>query len=305
MSRIHEALLKAQKQQGIENDRFDLENHPLAGPEPADGSSRENVEQLSTASPTSFAGETVSENAQLFRECSWEPDKTHLVFMKTGLSIGVEEFRTLRSKLLRERSQRYLKTILITGANPGEGKTFVAANLAVAMSRHSGSRVLVIDADLRRSSLHSVYGMERTPGLEDYLSGAIDSVSIVKQTPEPQLCVVTSGRESAIPTELLHSRRMQQFIEQMSRSFSWIFIDSPPAAGISDSAVLSEISDGVIMVIAPGTPIHVAQKARKQIGQKLLGVALNRTDDQSTYYKYYYYYTAHVSTTDAQTTDGQ
>ena len=285
MSRIHEALLKAQKQQGIENDLFDLENHPLAGPEPADGSLRESFEPTPAVSGTPSV-EAVNEKVQSFHECSWEPDKARLVFMKTGLSVGVEEFRSLRSKLLRERSQRSLKTILITGATPGEGKTFVAANLAVAMSRHPDSRVLVIDADLRRSSLHSVFGMERTPGLSGYLSGAIDDMAIVRQTPEPQLCVVTAGRESAIPTELLHNRRMQQFIEKMSRYFSWIFIDSPPAASVSDSAVLSEICDGVIMVIAPGTQVYVAQKSRKQIGQKILGVVLNRTEDNLTYNYY-------------------
>lgn len=292
MSRIHEALLKAQNQQGLENHVFDLENRPLSGPAPADGILAASSEPTLSGSPV----ETANAIAQSFREYSWEPDKARLVFMKAGLSIGIEEFRTLRSNLFRERSQRHLKTILITGANPGEGKTFVAANLALAMSRHPGSRVLLIDADLRRPGLHSVFGMERTPGLSDYLSGVVDDAAIVRQTPEPQLCVVTSGRDSGTPTELLHSRRMQHFIDRMSPSFNWIFIDSPPAASISDSAVLSEICDGVIMVIAPGAQVHVAQQARKQIGLKILGVVLNRVDYTSTYYKYYYYYTARLNT---------
>jgi capsular exopolysaccharide synthesis family protein len=209
--------------------------------------------------------------------------------MKPEFSRGLEEFRMLRSRLLRERTQRYLKTILVSGATPGEGKTFVTANLALAMSRNPGSRVLVVDADLRRSSLHTVFGMEPVPGLSGYLGGKMEPEAIVRQTPDPQLCVVTSGKYSDTPTELLHSRRMQAFIESMSQAFDWIFIDSPPAAAVADSVVLSEICDGVVLVIAPGTPIAAAQKCRKEMGQKILGVVLNRVEDSSTDYGYYEY----------------
>lgn len=286
MSRIHEALLKVQKQHGKETDVFDLENHPLAGPESPEALPGESSEAFPNLHENPSTPEANKESASSFSECAWAPDAARLVFMKAGLCVGIEEFRTLRSKLLRERSQRYLKTVLITGANPLEGKTFVCGNLGLAMSRHPGSRVLLIDADLRRSSLHSVFGMERTPGLSDYLSGAVDDLTIIRQTPEPQLCFVAAGKESAVPTELLHSRRMQHFIETVSREFDWIFIDSPPAS-VSDSTVLSDLCDGVIMVFAIGTRIHIAQKARKQIGGKILGVVLNRADEIPTYYEYY------------------
>jgi len=289
MSRIHEALLKAQREHGIQGETLDVENLELKGRENHVAISNGDVAiPIATTARDEAPGSVTAEGEPLsFRQSVWRPDKERLVFMKPEFSRGIEEFRTLRSKLLRERTQRYLKTILITGATPGEGKTFVAANLALAMSRHPGSRVLMIDADLRRSNLHTVFGMEATPGLSGYLSGKLDETAIVRQTPEPQLCVVTAGKYSDSPTELLHSSRMQQFIQNMGRHFDWIFIDSPPATVVADSAVLSEICDGVVLVIAPGTPMTAAQKCRKEIGQKTLGVVLNRAKAHAGYYDYY------------------
>jgi capsular exopolysaccharide synthesis family protein len=220
-------------------------------------------------------------------EQPWKPDEGRLVFLKPQ-SVGIEEFRVLRSKLFRERSNRHLKTVLITGASPGEGKTFVAANLALSISRHRGGRVLLIDGDLRRSSMHTLLGIELSPGLSDYLSGDVQVSEIVRQTPEPGLCVVTAGKYGQTPTELLHSRRMQQFMEAMTHRFEWIIVDSPPATVVSDSSVLAEVCDGVILVLAPGTAIEAALKARKQFNHKpILGVVFNRADNILQYGDYY------------------
>lgn len=303
MSRIHEALLKAQREHGLQNETLDIEHLGLEAPQNrvADDSLRRGVtgaplsddSSVSAAYPSDPAVTArkadIGDELQSFRQTSWRPDKERLVFMKPEFSRGIEEFRRLCSRLLRERAQRYLKTILITGASPGEGKTFVTANLALAMSRHPESRVLVIDADFRRSNLHTVFGMKAVPGLSEYLAGEHDAGAIVRQTPEPQLCFVSAGKYCDTPTEVLHSPRMQQFIEHMSRIFDWIFIDSPPATAVTDSTVLSELCDAVVLVIAPGIPVNVAQRARKEMGQKVLGVVLNRAEDQAGYSSYYKY----------------
>lgn len=289
MSRIHEALLKSQREHELQSDTL---NGGALAPKELENPVPHNSFGIDTATAVDVEGSVsaaVADKPQAFAQHAWRPDKERLVFMKPEFSPGIEEFRRLRSRLVRERAQRYLKTILITGAGPGEGKTFVAANLALAMSRHPGSRVLVIDADLRKSTLHTVFGMEPVPGLSAFLSTEIDQDRMVRQTPEAQLCIVTAGKHSVTPTELLHSRRMQHFIENMSRSFDWILIDSPPAATVSDSTVLSEVCDGVVLVIAPGTPVNIAQKCCKEIGQKMLGIVLNRAEDPTDYYNYYGY----------------
>ena len=291
MSRIHEALLKAQKEQGRDHETLDIEALKIELPNFTGVVPEVGPFSDKPIATTSTVIERVTEerDAVQFQQHSWRPDKNRLVFMKPELTGGLEVFRSLRSRLLRERTQRYLKTILITSAAPGEGKTFVTANLALAMSRHQGSRVLVIDADLRRSNLHSVFGMEAVPGLSTYLDANLSEIGIVRQTPEPQLCVVTAGKESHTPTELLHSRRMQAFVENMSRHFDWIFLDSPPAAAVADSFVLSDLCDGVLLVVVPGGGIQAAQKCRKEFGQKILGVVLNRVEDEPGSYGYYDY----------------
>ena len=289
MSRIHDALLRAQQEEEIRHEILDIENLPLT---PLGDSIQASGEVVGIRAPVGIADESSADSIMTdalpsFARHTWEPDVEKLVFMKPGLASGIEEFRMLRARLLRECTQRQLKTILITAATAAEGKTFVAANLALAMSRHPGSRVLLIDADLRRSSLHTVFGIAAVPGLSEYLSGAVDEAALVMQTPEPQLCIVRAGKYSLSPTELLHSHRMRQLIENMGRCFDWIFIDSPPAGVFSDSAVLSEICDAAVVVIATGTPLGLIKKARNEFGSKVVGVVLNRAEGHIDRYGYY------------------
>ena len=287
MSRIHEALLKAQKEHELPYNILDP--LPQSVDEPVHSLDEAAREFTSSTSVDVAADAHHTEVRQTFLSCNWQPDIDKLVFTSHESTCGIEEFRKLSSRLLRERSQRYLKTVLITGAIADEGKTFVTANLAMTMSRNPDSRVLVVDADLRRSSLHTVFGIEPCPGLTEYLSGSTDESVLVRQTPETQLCVAPSGGYSSIPTELLHSSRMREFITQMSKYFDWILIDSPPASVVSDSAVLSEISDAVVMVITAGTAVDQVRKARKELGSKVLGIVLNRVDGTTSTYSYYSY----------------
>ncbi len=287
MSRIHEALLKAQKEHELPYNI--LGPLPQSVGEPVHSLDEGTQAFISSTSVDVAAAAHQTEVPQTFLAHNWQPQTDKLVFMSHEATCGIEEFRKLSSRLLRERAQRYLKTVLISGATADEGKTFVTANLAMAMSRHPDNRVLVVDADLRRSSVHTVFGIEPLPGLSEYLSGSIGESVLVRQTPEPQLCIAPSGGFSTIPTELLYSPRMRQFVTHMSKCFDWIFIDSPPASAVSDSAVLSEVSDAVVMVITPGTSVDVIRKARKELGSKVLGIVLNRVDGVTSSYSYYSY----------------
>ena len=290
MSRIHEALLRAQKERGVRIDSLDRELLQPKVPTADPSIPREPFVDDQPLSAVDERLDSSDQKSETFIQHDWAPDQNRLPFLRSELSDtgGVEEFRTLRSRLLRERTRRHLKTVLITGVAAGEGKTFVAANLATAMARNPSGRSLVVDADLRRPSLHSVFGMQAKPGLSNFLSGALDeAAAIVCQTPEPRLCVVTAGLRSETPTELLHSGRMEKFIQRMGGSFDWIFIDSPPAVGIADTLVLSELCDAVLMVIAPGSRVALLQKACKDIGHKILGIVINQSEDPLLSYGYY------------------
>jgi protein-tyrosine kinase len=295
MSRIHEALLKAQRERGAIEGAPAEEAPPL---EPvaaadlieADAPAAPAVEDPSVHETAIAPPKTTPEVVAAAAAAEWTPDRSRLVFFKddTAANIGVEEFRAVRSRLYRERAQRNLKSVLVTSAAPGEGKSFVSANLAVALSRQPGSRILLVDADLRRSSLHEFFGYDVAPGLSDYLQGHVPLNSAIRQTPEPELCVITAGTRSEKATEMLQSRRMKEFLQVVTGQYEWVVLDSPPATLVSDSSVLSELVDGLLFVIAPGTPIDMAQKLRREFAHKpVLGVVLNRLNSVPKYDQYY------------------
>ena len=288
MSRIHEALLKAQMDGAIQKDGLEEMESRVEEPQPVVPLREDVMPSVPDTLIDQRKSDTERPDIRKFRLCEWLPQKTRLAFLTEPPSAGVEQFRILRSRLIRERSHRHLKTVLITGAASGAGKTFVAANLALALARNQGSRILLVDGDLRRSNLHALLGLDAAPGLADYLTSGASESEFVRQTPEPNLCVITAGKPCLTPTELLHTRRMQRFIESMSRFFDWILVDSPPAAMVSDSSVLCDLADGVLLVLSPGIAVKTAQRALKEFGNKpLLGVVLNRATAGAQDYQYY------------------
>jgi capsular exopolysaccharide synthesis family protein len=204
--------------------------------------------------------------------------------------LGMEEFRTLRSRLSQMRQKRPLKTILIASALPGEGKSFVSANLAQAIVRQHGRRALLIDADLRRAKLHEYLGAPMTPGLTEYLRGAADEWKILQRGTLEGLFFIPRGGEVSNPAELIANGRFKLLAETLAPAFDWIVVDSAPAALVSDASLLAEVCDGILMVVRSGsTPVEAAQKAAQEFRTRpLLGVVLNRTESGSGYGSYYY-----------------
>jgi capsular exopolysaccharide synthesis family protein len=208
--------------------------------------------------------------------------------------IGAEQFRKLRSRLYQLCEKQPLHTLLITSALPGEGKTFIAVNLAQAVVRQHERRALLIDADLRLSQLHHFLGAPSTPGLSDYLCGEADELSIVQRGPESNLFFIAGGRSVSNPTELIGNGRLNRLLQRLAPVFDWVILDSPPAIPVSDASMLAGMCDGVLLVIqAEATPFDVAQRARDGLRDKrLLGVVLNRvaphSADAAHYFKYYY-----------------
>jgi len=213
-----------------------------------------------------------------------------MLFYNSEQAPGTEEFRTLRSRLYQLREKRPLKKVLITSSLPKEGKSFVAANLAQALARQQGRRVLLIDADLRASRLHLALGTSATPGLSEYLLGEADEFGIMQRGTMENLLFIPAGRSTSNPAEMIANGRLSILLGQAEPLFDWIVIDSPPAVPVSDAGLIANHCDGVLMVVrSDATPSDVARKARAEFDDKLLlGVVLNGIKRGSAEYSRYY-----------------
>ena len=325
MSRIHEALKKAEQERAVQGGPVqpdfqpdyqpghtvtaaaELPPMPLAEKLPAEAAARmpANGGISSTAAMPAF-GSPFSLDALLAR-CvpqPWVPDeKTMLFFNGDDSARGSEEFRTLRSRLYHAREKMPLKKLLITSALPKEGKSFTASNLAQVLVRQHGRRVLLIDADLRGPRLHMMLGTTSSPGLADYLQGGSDEFSIMQRGPMENLFFIPSGQEISDPAELVANGRLKLLLQRVEALFDWIIIDSPPAVPVSDASVLAKACDGVLMVVrSNATPVDMARRARQEFPDDMLvGVVLNGTNMDAMPYTRYYYDAYQKNTTESKT----
>ncbi|HEV3278920.1 MAG TPA: CpsD/CapB family tyrosine-protein kinase [Terriglobia bacterium] len=294
MSRIHEALKKAELERG--ESLSALGQEPLAPAAEVAPATALPVEepQLAVHEERVFEPVTLDLLRQRCPIGDWHPDSKAVLFAdataKTHPS-GAEEFRTLRSRLYHLREKAPLQTVLITSALPSEGKTFVSLNLARSIAQQAHRSVLVIDADLRISRIHEGVGAAQSPGLSDYLKGEVDALDVIQRGPQDNLFVVAGGSSNSNPVELLSTGRLRTLIHRFSTAFDWILLDSPPAVYLSDSSLLAKVSDGVVLVVQSGlTPYDSAQKACKEFTpEQLVGVVLNRVPPGRGYYYDYYY----------------
>lgn len=288
MSRIHDALKKAQEERaGIHSSDVDVQTAlgPLREPAP-----RHQEDDPMTALEASRPASLRTAVEQL-PVAGWKPQKETMLFADPGTRpVGTEEFRTLRSHLSQMREKQPLQTILITSAMPSEGKTFIAANLALAIVQQRGQRALLIDADLRIPKLNTVLGADQRPGLTEYLRGEADEAAVLQRGLNENLFLIAAGKAASNPVELISNGRMKGLIQKLSPVFDWIILDSPPCVPLSDSTLLADFCDGVLMVVrAETTPFDVAQKGCHLFKEKhLLGVVLNSVAPQAAYSAYYY-----------------
>jgi protein-tyrosine kinase len=300
MSRIHEALKKAEQDKSAAL----VERKSAEDPAASNGSrqavqvvAKAEVAPVSADHPASKAT-AVAEILQLEElraKCTrtaWNPDAKFLVFSGSkDFPTGAEQFRTLRSRLYRIRETKALNTLLITSSTPAEGKTFVSANLAQALVRQHGCRVLLIDADLRAPRLHQVLGVPPAPGLAEYLQGGRSELEIIQKGQDDELYFIQAGSHVTHPAELISNGGLKQLLARVSGLFDWILLDTPPVLPVSDAVVSAALCDGVLFVVRAGsTPAAVSQKACQQLQDaSIVGVVLNSSDDSlgsGTYYQY-------------------
>jgi protein-tyrosine kinase len=300
MSRIHDALKKAEQERlGTSQPVIRPEAPATRGPAAVatENAPAASVEESSLPSrfvtpsiPAEPAPDGLLERCAIAR---WSPDPRQIVVsLQAHSAVGMEEFRSLRSRLYQSRDTAPLQTVLITSALPQEGKTFVAANLAHTIVRQRERRALLIDCDLRWSRLHQLLGTRLSPGLTDYLRGEADELAILQRGPLENLFFIAGGKAASNAAELIANGRLKALLDRLAPLFDWIILDSPPAITMSDASLLADMSDGVLMVVAAGkTPFDLAQKTREQFKKtRLLGVTLNRVEPRSTGSAYYYGY---------------
>jgi protein-tyrosine kinase len=203
---------------------------------------------------------------------------------------GAERFRTLRSRLYQIAETRPLRRILITSSVAAEGKSFVCANLAHAMVHRQDRKVLLIDADLRKPTLHEVLSAPKTPGLTNYLRGEVDEFAVIQKGSQNNLFFIPAGDEVGAPSELLLNDRMKKLLDFGSELFDWVILDSPPALPVHDPSMLANLCDGVLFVVrAASTDVDMATKASAEFRQKnLLGVVFNHIAKGESYGNNYY-----------------
>jgi capsular exopolysaccharide synthesis family protein len=196
----------------------------------------------------------------------------------------------LRSCLYRLREKSPIRTLLVTSALPGEGKTFVALNLALAIARQQERHALVIDADLRASRLHVRLGAPSAPGLSDYLNRQADEYSVIQTDPKVELFLVPAGRPVHNPSELLGNGLFKDFLHGMSPIFDWVIVDAPPVLAVPDAGIVAEFCEGVIVVVRAGQTSHDLVKTTLQEfrGNNLLGVVLNGANQGANYSSFSY-----------------
>ncbi len=289
MSRIHEALQRADRER-------------KTAPASEDNRVAEPVVIPGIEEPPPATVDILLEN---IAQHPWRPSIASFPTLAER-GAGVEQFRSLRSRIYQARYEAPLKTILLSSGSPSEGKTFVAANLAMSLARNSVNNILLIDGDLRRPTLHSLLGAPNEPGLSEYLAGTAELNAIMQRDRNSKtvetasvgsvsnLTFIPSGKCGDNSSELVANHRIEELIATVSPHFDWILIDSPPVLVVTDAVELAHAADAVLLIARGGsTPYDVAQRTQAIFSNsRILGFVLNDVDVEDAPHRgsYYHYY---------------
>ncbi|EZP75274.1 tyrosine-protein kinase [Parageobacillus genomosp. 1] len=203
-----------------------------------------------------------------------------------------EQYRTIRTNIQFSFIDEKMRSLMVTSSSPSEGKSTTAANLAIVFAQQ-GKKVLLIDADLRKPTMHYTFRLNNYTGLTSVLTHSSSLLSACQETNVENLYVLTSGPIPPNPAELLSSKMMDNCLQQLHESFDLIIFDTPPVLAVTDAQILANKCDGTILVVASGkTEIGAAVKAKELLAAanaKLLGVVLNQRKQREGHHYYYEY----------------
>ncbi len=232
--------------------------------------------------------------------------KKELIAQTDPKSPISEIFRTLRTNIQFMTSSKKLQVVQVTSTFPGEGKSYVSSNLAVTFAQ-AGKKVIIIDADMRKGRLYSIFDVSPRPGLSNYLSGMdangneeLDLSEYIQQTEVENLLIMTAGNIPPNPSELLVSQEMKQLLEDLKEVCDVIIIDGTPCQLVSDSIILSRIVDTTVIVTAykqtKKDTLGRIVKNIQNVGGKIAGVVINKMPVNEKKYKESYYYGSTTTT---------
>jgi protein-tyrosine kinase len=315
MSRIYEALQKAESERTLERSEREPEvrEQPVNIPLDAPVAVAEAEYEVPVAQPvadvfyepfpvtTNGTGLAGLDLSRIVRQ-PWTPSLGQLpALLERG--SAVEQFRSLRSRIYELRDISPLKSILVTSGMPQEGKSFISVNLALSLARHKNSKVLLIDGDMRRFTLHQLLGCESQPGLSEYLAGKVSILEVMQraeqsadaktqvQSPLPNLTFIAAGNGGDKAADLSGNPRFGDLIRAAEPYFDWIIVDSSPVIPVADAVNLARACDGVLLVARGGiTKFPVAQRAQSELkASNVLGFVLNAVHETPQVGSYYGY----------------
>ncbi len=209
---------------------------------------------------------------------------------KEPKSIAAETYRTLRTNIQYSSFDKEYRVIMVTSSEPGEGKSTTSGNLALCLAQ-GDKKVILVDCDLRKPSIHKKFRISNIVGLSDVIIGKEDLVTAMHRY-NKNLVILTSGKIPPNPSEMLSSKAMTNLIENLKENFDYIILDTPPVQAVTDSQILSTKADGTILVVrAERTKKDSVQNAvglLKKVNANIIGTVLNGVDNSRN--KYYYYY---------------
>jgi capsular exopolysaccharide synthesis family protein len=218
-------------------------------------------------------------------------NKRKLIAKNDPKSPISEQYRTIRTNIQFSSIDKEVNTIMVTSSGPGEGKSTTVANLAVVFAQQ-GKSVLLVDADMRKPTVHYTFNLTNTTGLTNVLTNQLPLAEAVKLTDVANLAVLPSGPIPPNPSELLGSRAMKAFLENALQDFNLVMFDTPPVLAVTDAQILANQCDGTILVVSSETTeIEAATKSKELLASanaKMLGVVLNNKKADSTNQYYYY-----------------
>jgi capsular exopolysaccharide synthesis family protein len=220
-------------------------------------------------------------------------DERHLITIESSRSPISEQYRTLRTNIQYASVDKVLKSIIVTSPNPGEGKSTTISNLAIVFAQQ-GKKVLLVDADLRKPTIHYTFNINNTKGLTNLLMKQTTLGDVIQQTPVIDLFILPSGTIPPYPAELLESEAMSQLMDRLKVDFDLVLFDTPPILAVADAQILANKCDGSILVVKSGSTEKEGAIRAKDIlmssRSKLLGVVLNNKKMKNSHYQTTYYY---------------
>lgn len=304
MSRIHDALRKA-GQDTSGNRRPAVRRTGSSTPDSLDlERSAPNTPQMERSAPVLTEEEGFSEAAlseledlesiiQQAREVAYTPQNDALLINPLApREAPAEEFRTLRTRLNHLQTLQPLHTLVVTSASPAEGKSFTAANLAVAQAQLADKRILLADFDFRRPNIDKTFQIDCAPGITDYLRGRATLGEIMRRLAGTNLYMLTAGDVVPNPLELLNLKECKTLIDSLRNHFDWVVLDSPPLLFAADANLLATMCDGTVLVVRIGsTTVDSVSRALQSLCENnVLGIVVNGARRGELYSKYSYYH---------------